>query len=175
MSERDEVRARLRTRAASARATVRSIRAEGGWSAYASVYEEAAELDEAAIRLLEAPEPVRELGAIVRENRWVRLERTSPSGKVLYCCLLCGRDSQTPDKTCPAGCGGTTPCLICGEVTDRITAPVHHECLVRYLTPPAAPDGTLREALESIARNTCCEGCGEAAKVARAALGWDHV
>jgi hypothetical protein len=28
----------------------------------------------------------------------------------------------------------------------------------------------LRAALESIARNTCCDGCGEAAKVARAAL-----
>lgn len=30
----------------------------------------------------------------------------------------------------------------------------------------------LRGALESIANNTCCEGCQEAAKVARAAL--DH-
>lgn len=31
-------------------------------------------------------------------------------------------------------------------------------------------DAQLIDALESIANNTCCEGCGEAAKVARAAI-----
>jgi hypothetical protein len=40
-------------------------------------------------------------------SRWARLgDRTSPSGRVLFRCGGCGRDSATCDKSCPAGCGG---------------------------------------------------------------------
>lgn len=42
------------------------------------------------------------------------------------------------------------------------------------LSRPSAPvveSGKMRAALESIARNICCDGCQEAARVARAALG----
>jgi hypothetical protein len=39
-------------------------------------------------------------------SRWARLgDRVSPSGKTLYRCGGCGRDSAMPDKSCPAGCG----------------------------------------------------------------------
>jgi hypothetical protein len=31
---------------------------------------------------------------------WVRINRTSPSGKTLFVCTSCGRVSPTPDKTC---------------------------------------------------------------------------
>jgi hypothetical protein len=33
--------------------------------------------------------------------RWEPIVRTSPSGKTLFVCLVCGRVSQTPDKACP--------------------------------------------------------------------------
>lgn len=33
-------------------------------------------------------------------TRWVRLVATSPSGKTLYVCTVCGRLSSTPDKAC---------------------------------------------------------------------------
>lgn len=33
------------------------------------------------------------------------LERTTRSGKRLFLCRACRRESTTPDKTCPAGCG----------------------------------------------------------------------
>ena len=34
-------------------------------------------------------------------SRWVTLRRTSNSGKTLFLCLVCGRESTTPDKECP--------------------------------------------------------------------------
>jgi len=121
MSERDEVRARLRTRAASARATVRSIRAEGGWSAYASVYEEAAELDEAAIRLLEAPEPVRE------PDGWMGAASVAQ---------LCDEMVRVADVWR----------YRCHFIEGANPGPVP----VYIGTPPAAPDGTLREAAQAL-------------------------
>ena len=33
-------------------------------------------------------------------SRWEYLEETSPSGKNLYRCVICGRISATPDKEC---------------------------------------------------------------------------
>lgn len=39
-------------------------------------------------------------------SRWRLLDRTTPSGKLLYECTVCGRVTPTPDKTClRAGCG----------------------------------------------------------------------
>ncbi len=58
-------------------------------------------------------------------SRWTRLDRTSPSGKMLYQCGQCGRETATPDKTCVAGCKEPrtdpglrperpgTPCVAC--------------------------------------------------------------
>jgi len=37
-------------------------------------------------------------------SRWELLDRTSPSGKALFRCLVCGRESYAPDKRCEAGC-----------------------------------------------------------------------
>lgn len=34
--------------------------------------------------------------------RWRILSKTSPSGKTLYVCLSCGRESTSPTRTCPA-------------------------------------------------------------------------
>jgi hypothetical protein len=33
-------------------------------------------------------------------SRWRELYATSPSGKTLFVCLVCGRVSPTPDKVC---------------------------------------------------------------------------
>ena len=45
------------------------------------------------------------------------------------------------------------------------------DLLLRQLMQEKRENDRLREALRSIARNTCCNGCREAALVARAALG----
>lgn len=42
--------------------------------------------------------------------RWKKIEKTTPSGKVLFRCDWCGRESPTPDKVCPTGCGAIKPC-----------------------------------------------------------------
>lgn len=36
----------------------------------------------------------------LRVSRWVTLEKTSPSGKTMFVCTVCGRMSVTPDKSC---------------------------------------------------------------------------
>jgi len=41
-------------------------------------------------------------------SRWIRLERTTPSGKQLFLCRTCGRESPTPDKRCADGCRDET-------------------------------------------------------------------
>lgn len=33
-------------------------------------------------------------------GRWVRLRKTSESGKTMFVCTVCGRNSTTPDKDC---------------------------------------------------------------------------
>ncbi len=35
-------------------------------------------------------------------SRWVVLYATTPSGKTLFVCRICGRKSPTPDRSCPA-------------------------------------------------------------------------
>lgn len=41
----------------------------------------------------------------VRGSRWRKLDRTTPSGKMLFQCSTCGRESPTPDKVCSrSGC-----------------------------------------------------------------------
>ena len=55
--------------------------------------------------------------------RWQILYRTSPSGKTLYVCTICGRSSATPDKNCPSfeqyvpGCPDTKS-INCGDFDD---------------------------------------------------------
>ena len=34
------------------------------------------------------------------ETRWTVLKEVSPSGKTLFKCNVCGRVSQTPEKSC---------------------------------------------------------------------------
>lgn len=48
--------------------------------------------------------PNRAKGRMPKKTRWTRLERTTPSGKQLFRCSDCGRESPTPDKRCPKGC-----------------------------------------------------------------------
>lgn len=36
----------------------------------------------------------------VRVSNWAVMDETSPSGKVLFKCVICGRISTTPDKMC---------------------------------------------------------------------------
>jgi hypothetical protein len=39
-------------------------------------------------------------------SRWLQTGKRSPSGRMLYVCSECLRESPTPDKTCLAsGCG----------------------------------------------------------------------
>lgn len=44
-----------------------------------------------------------------RRSRWTVLTKTSPSGKTMFCCSFCGRESVTPDKVCKAGCENREP------------------------------------------------------------------
>lgn len=37
-------------------------------------------------------------------SRWKVLEKVSPSGRTMFECSLCGRESYAPDKACVAGC-----------------------------------------------------------------------
>ena len=37
-------------------------------------------------------------------TRWKLMGKVSPSGRTLYKCAACGRESYAPDKTCDAGC-----------------------------------------------------------------------
>jgi hypothetical protein len=39
--------------------------------------------------------------AVGDASRWILMEKTTPSGKVLFKCLSCGRESPTPDRRCP--------------------------------------------------------------------------
>lgn len=39
-----------------------------------------------------------------RRSRWKILDKTTPSGKRMFQCTQCGRESITPDKTCREGC-----------------------------------------------------------------------
>lgn len=43
--------------------------------------------------------------AYEEHGNWRLLEKTSPSGKAMWKCRECGRESVTPDKTCPVGPG----------------------------------------------------------------------
>jgi hypothetical protein len=56
------------------------------------------------------------------------------------------------------------------SVREFARAVIEADRAVREKGASPAPADALRAALESIARNTCCEGCQEAARVARAAL-----
>ena len=38
------------------------------------------------------------------KDRWIKLFKTSPSGKIQWVCQICGRTSTTPDKACDKGC-----------------------------------------------------------------------
>ena len=37
-------------------------------------------------------------------TRWKLMSKVTPSGRRLFLCGLCGRESIAPDKTCPDGC-----------------------------------------------------------------------
>lgn len=37
----------------------------------------------------------------MKHGRWRLLKKTSPSGKSLFVCLVCGRVTPIPDKACP--------------------------------------------------------------------------
>jgi hypothetical protein len=56
------------------------------------------------------------------------------------------------------------------QATLNFAVTSHHEAVNTVISLVAERD-TLREALRSIAANTCCNRCQEAALVARAALG----
>lgn len=65
---------------------------------------------------------------------------------------------------------GEEVCGDCGYCTNAARAVVRIEALQARAIAAEAEAAALRDALDSIARNTCCNGCGEAALVARAAL-----
>ena len=50
------------------------------------------------------PAPVGDVAASSPQTRWVALWKTSESGRALYLCRTCGRESATADKVCAAGC-----------------------------------------------------------------------
>jgi len=57
------------------------------------------------------------------EMRWAKLMRTTNSGKTLFVCKICGRESTGPDKECPkfpVVLGGVRTEYRCHEVEDRM-------------------------------------------------------
>ena len=58
-------------------------------------------------------------------GRWVMLAATTPSGKTLFMCSVCGRISPTPDKRCPSmlvATDGTS--ITCADVERGVERPV---------------------------------------------------
>lgn len=54
----------------------------------------------AKIKLLQLQADLGELSLENGKSRWIMISETSPSGKQLFFCQVCGRVSQTPDKNC---------------------------------------------------------------------------
>lgn len=82
-------------------------------------------------------------------SRWVPLYATTNSGKTLFVCLMCGRISTTPDKTCPepptvVSWKMTATCAVLEEIEDAaFTAGEHHTRLKeRIMMVGVAADGT---------------------------------
>ena len=56
-------------------------------------------------------------------SRWVELYSTTPSGKTLFVCRMCGRTAPTPDKECRELPNTTTwkpslPCAVLEELEE---------------------------------------------------------
>lgn len=81
-------------------------------------------------------------------SRWVPLYATTNSGKTLFVCIMCGRVSPTPDKTCPVmpvvpSWKMATTCAVLEEVEDAaFTAGERHVRLKERIMVGVAADGT---------------------------------
>ena len=56
------------------------------------------------------------------ETRWRIITKTTPSGKTLFVCLACGRESVTPDKTCTKTVTIATGGSAAAEILDCVSA-----------------------------------------------------
>lgn len=73
------------------------------------------------------------------QSRWFKLVKTSPSGKTLFVCLICGRESIAPDKRCPetaVTCGPYRRVIDC-EMEERLSLPYWDS---NHVVPPALHD-----------------------------------
>lgn len=81
-------------------------------------------------------------------SRWVPIYATTPSGKTLFVCLMCGRKSPTPDKTCPeipeaAGWKLATTCAVLEEIEEAaFEAGERHVRLGERIMVGVMKDGT---------------------------------
>lgn len=69
-------------------------------------------------------------------SRWIKLYATSPSGKTLFVCKYCGRQSPTPDRVCQippfAAHAPSMPCAILEE-TEAVLQMVAEETKLEEL------------------------------------------
>lgn len=62
--------------------------------------------------------------------RWKLLPKTTPSGKSLFRCTICGRESPTPDKKCETF---DRPYNQCEQTEKDILLAIEHlECISTY-------------------------------------------
>ncbi len=64
-------------------------------------------------------------------SRWVEIYATTPSGKTLFICNMCGRTSVAPDKACPTppatvGWKQTLPCIVLEELAEVVEEAAAH-------------------------------------------------
>lgn len=81
-------------------------------------------------------------------SRWVPLYATSNSGKTLFVCVMCGRVSPLPDKTCPVppvvpSWKLATTCAVLEEIeAAAVDAGDRHVRLPERIMVGVAADGT---------------------------------
>lgn len=79
-------------------------------------------------------------------SRWVELYATTNSGKTLFVCKMCGRQSVTPDKDCPTppsvvSWKNILPCIVLEELAEAVEEAVESTNGLRMVeTQMLAPD-----------------------------------
>ena len=81
-------------------------------------------------------------------SRWIPIYATTPSGKTLFVCVMCGRKSPTPDKICPeipeaVGWKLATTCAVLEEIEEAaFEAGERHVRLDERIMVGVMKDGT---------------------------------
>jgi hypothetical protein len=105
--------------------------------------------------------PLSQPGVFVwqRSSRWMPIIATTNSGKMLFVCLCCGRQSPFPDKVCPGSLKGrdgvSFTCAEWERMPRQVVGPVKAE--IRRLYPPEDCDGETTGVCSGCLNCTCDE------------------